>query len=486
MAEHLDLSKTVETPRGGDSAEAKREKTSAALSSVIAAVFLTGMKIVVGILTGSLGILAEAAHSGLDLIAAAMTLIAVRVSSRPADPTHTYGHGKVENLSAMFETALLLLTCVWIIYEAVRRLFFHSVVVEASAWAFVVMVVSIVIDFSRSRILKRAAQKHHSQALEADALHFSTDIWSSLVVIGGLAFVGISKAAGIPWLVKADAVAALGVSGIVVYVSLALGRKTIADLLDGVPANLREDMIRAAHVPGVLEVRNARIRRAGPDFFVDVVLIVSRHEAFEHAHDISNDARDAVRRALNSPNADIIVHVEPSREEAEDIVADVRSLAARHNLAAHDICLFEKKGRPCLELHLEIRGARDVAEAHARASEFEEVLRQIVPGLDSVVTHLEPVRAENAPVTEEEAEADRGLIQKIVLDIAEAAGVSCDPHEIDVEDAAGELAVTFHCSVDPAMDLNAAHRLTERFELALKSGVPRVGRVLIHIEPPEK
>jgi len=486
MTEHLDLSKTAAaTPPGGDSAEAMREKTSAALSSVIAAVFLTGMKIVVGILTGSLGILAEAAHSGLDLIAAAMTLVAVRVSSRPADPIHTYGHGKVENLSAMFETALLLLTCVWIIYEAVRRLFFQSVEVEASAWAFLVMAVSVAIDFSRSRVLKRAAQKYHSQALEADALHFSTDIWSSLVVIGGLIFVWASRAFGIPWLDKADAIAALGVSGIVVYVSLTLGKKTIADLLDGVPPHLREDMIRAAHVPGVLEVGNVRIRRAGPDFFVDVVLTVSRHEAFEHAHDISNQAKEAIRRALNRPNADIIIHVAPSREEAEDMVADVRSLAARHNLAAHDIRLFEKKGRPCLELHLEIRGARDVAEAHARASEFEEVLRRAVPSLDRVVTHLEPVRTESAPVTEDEAQADRDLIQKIVLDIAEAAGVSCDPHEIDVEDEAGELAVSFHCSVDPAMDLDSAHRLTERFELALKSGVPRVGRVLIHIEPPE-
>lgn len=467
-------------------AEAKREKAAAAWSSVVAAVFLTGMKIVVGLLTGSLGILAEAAHSALDLVAAVTTLIAVKVSSRPADPIHTYGHGKVENLSAMFETALLLLTCVWIISEAARRLFFQSVKVEASVWGFLVMAVSILIDLSRSRILKRAALKHRSQALEADALHFSTDIWSSLVVIVGLGFVWAAKAFGLPWLEKADAIAALGVSVIVIYVSLALGKRTIADLLDGVPAHLREDVVRAAHVPGVLEVRNARIRRSGPDFFVDVVLIVSRHEAFEHAHDISNNAKEAIRRALDRPGTDIVIHVAPNREEAEDMVADIRSLAARHNLAAHDICLFEKKGRPCLELHLEIRGVRDVAEAHARASEFEDALRRAVPGLDHVVTHLEPVRAEGGPVTEEEAEADRGLIQKIVLDVAKAAGVICDPHEIDVEDAAGELAVSFHCAVDPGMDLDAAHRLTESFEHALKSGVPRIGRVLVHIEPPER
>jgi len=466
-------------------ANATREKASAALSSVVAAVFLTGMKIVVGLLTGSLGILAEAAHSGLDLIAALMTLIAVKVSSRPADPTHTYGHGKVENLSAMFETALLLLTCVWIISEAVRRLFFHSVEVEASVWAFLVMAVSIVIDVSRSRMLKRTARKHRSQALEADALHFSTDVWSSLVVITGLGFVWAAKAFGVPWLGKADAIAALGVSAIVVYVSLALGKRTIADLLDGVPAHLREDVVRAAHVPGVLEVHNARIRRAGPDFFVDVVLIVSRHEAFEHAHDISNQAKEAVRRALNRPETDVVIHVAPSQEEPEDLVEEVRLLAARHNLAAHDIRASEKKGRPSLELHIEIRGARDVAEAHDRASDFEESLRRVIPGLERVVTHLEPVKIESALVAADEDAADRDAIRRIVQEVAAAEGVVCDPHDIDIEAAGSELAVSLHCALDPSMDLDAAHRLTERFEYALRTGVSRIGRVLIHIEPPE-
>ncbi len=162
---------------------AEREKTSAALSSVVAAVALTTLKIIVGLLTGSLGILAEAAHSGLDLVAALVTFFAVRVSSKPADREHRYGHGKVENLSALFETVLLLITAVWIIYEAIQRLFFHPVAVEVSFWSFIVMAISIGIDYTRSRILYKAARAHNSQALEADALHFSTDIWSSSVVI---------------------------------------------------------------------------------------------------------------------------------------------------------------------------------------------------------------------------------------------------------------------------------------------------------------
>ena len=178
-----------------------REKTMVALSSVVAGIGLTGMKLVVGLLTGSLGILAEAAHSGLDLVAALMTLFAVRVASRPADETHHYGHGKVENLSAFLETGLLVLTAIWVIYEAIRRLLFHDSHVEITIWAFVVMAISIAVDFIRSRRLLRVARATGSQALEADALHFSTDIWSSSVVIAGLLVVWLAGRFSLPgWL----------------------------------------------------------------------------------------------------------------------------------------------------------------------------------------------------------------------------------------------------------------------------------------------
>jgi cation diffusion facilitator family transporter len=462
---------------------AAREKNTAALTSVVAAIFLTGMKIIVGLATGSLGILAEAAHSGLDLVAAAMTLIAVRVSSRPADKNHTYGHGKIENLSALLETALLFITCVWIVYEAIRRLFFQDVHIEASIWAFLVMGISIIVNLTNSRILARAAKKHHSQALEADALHFSTDVWSSTVVILGLGLVWMSKVLRIPWLDKADAVAALGVSAIVVVVSLKLGKKTITDLLDGVPANLREEVVRAAHVPGVIDVSQARIRRSGPEIFVDVVLSVNRHAAFEHAHDISNEARNSIRRALNMPDADVSVHVAPSGEESRDMIEKIRDIAAHQDLAAHEIRFYEANGRPALDLHLEIRDSETVADAHARASAFEEAVHAAVPGLDRIFTHLEPVGGE-APISPLPPGEDRAIRSRIA-GLAEQMGVVCDPHQILIEETSGEICVSFHCSLDPATPLSEAHRFSERFELELRRDVPRIGRVLIHIEPPE-
>src|SRR5215467_7162004 len=178
----------------------RAEKRSVAANSVFAAIAITALKIVVGITTGSLGILSEAAHSGLDLVAAVITLLSVRVSDKPADADHQYGHGKVENFSAFIETGLLLLTCVWIVSEAIKRLFFHHVEIEPSIWAFVVMFTSIAVDVWRSKALARIAEKYDSQALEADALHFSTDVWSSSVVILGLVFVLLGRAYHMEWL----------------------------------------------------------------------------------------------------------------------------------------------------------------------------------------------------------------------------------------------------------------------------------------------
>src|SRR5512146_2343600 len=242
----------------------RAEKRAVAQNSVLAAVGVTVLKIVVGITTGSLGILSEAAHSGLDLVAAVLTLLSIRVSDKPADADHQYGHGKFENFSAFIETGLLLLTCLWIVWEAIRRLFFHESHVEPTVAAFAVMLLSIGLDLWRSRALKRIANKYDSQALQADALHFSTDIYSSGVVIAGLALVMVGERWGVTWLHDADPVAALFVAGVVIYVSWRLARQTVDALLDAAPAGVRARMIdTVASVPGVLEVDRVRIRRAG-------------------------------------------------------------------------------------------------------------------------------------------------------------------------------------------------------------------------------
>lgn len=294
------------------------EKSYAALNSVAAAVFLTALKAVVGLWCGSLGILAEAAHSGLDFLAALVTYVAVRIAGRPADDGHPFGHGKTENLSALIESVLLLATCAWIIQKSVERLGADDVHVDASIWAFGVLAVSIAVDVTRSRMLYRAAARHHSQALEADALHFSTDVWSSAVVILGLVCVRV--AASVPslgFLVRADAVAALIVACIVVSISLRLGWRAIQGLLDAAPAGMAEKVkIAVESLEGIHNCHAVRIRHSGPDCFVDLHVQVDGSQSLETAHQLTERVEQQVRTLL--PGSDTIVHPEPWPLPAED------------------------------------------------------------------------------------------------------------------------------------------------------------------------
>ncbi len=291
--------------------QAQQEKNNAAGSSVLAAIGLTSFKLVVGILTNSLGILAEAAHSALDLVAALMTFFAVRVSDKPADKEHHFGHGKVENLSALFETVLLLATSAWIINEAVQRLFFKSVEVETSIWSFLVMGTSIAIDYGRSRMLYRAAKKYNSQALEADALHFSTDIWSSSVVILGLIGLTLAKfVPGLGWMHRADAVAAMVVALIVIFISGELGWRTIQALLDAAPEGKTEEIISSVQrMKGISDCHAVRIRPSGANWFVDMHVTMDGGMSLNESHELTEKIERKVQELL--PGSDVTVHVEP-------------------------------------------------------------------------------------------------------------------------------------------------------------------------------
>lgn len=283
--------------------EEKNEKNRVARLSVAAAVLITSAKLVVGFLTGSLGILSEALHSLLDLMAAIITMITIRISGRPADNNHHYGHGKFENLSALIQTLLLLVTCGWIIYEAIHRLMGGHGVVEVNAWSFGVIVFSIVVDYNRSRALRRVARKYNSQALEADALHFTTDIWSSAVVLAGLAFTKLG------WL-WADALAALMVALLVIGVSLQLGKRALDALLDKTPdGSLEKIKATLDQVQGLRHYHDIRIRTAGADTFVDLNIHVDKHMTVKEAHDITEEIEARIQEVI--PRSTVHVHQEP-------------------------------------------------------------------------------------------------------------------------------------------------------------------------------
>jgi cation diffusion facilitator family transporter len=288
----------------------KNEKRDVAFFSVLAAIFLTGFKLVVGLMTGSLGILSEALHSALDLVAAVITFFAIKVSDKPADKEHHFGHGKVENFSAFLETILLLITCVWIIYEALHRIVTGNTHIEVSIWSYIVVVSSILIDISRSRALMRVAKKYNSQALEADALHFSTDIWSSAVVLLGLICVSIGKWTGNNAFYYADSIAALVVAIIVIFVSYRLGRKAINALLDGTSAETHDQVVAIlSSNKKILKFHDLRIRTSGAETFIDVNIHVNPLLDIKTAHAISESIEEEIKNKVY--RSSIIIHIEP-------------------------------------------------------------------------------------------------------------------------------------------------------------------------------
>lgn len=460
---------------------AEREKQRVALVSVVAALLLTGTKVAVGVWTGSLGILAEAMHSGLDLAAAIVTLWAVRWSSRPADAEHAYGHGKIENLSALFETALLLATCVWIIKEGIERLFFRAEVhIVANVWSFLVVLLSIAVDYSRSRALLRVARKYQSQALEADALHFSTDIWSSLVVLLGLFGVLAAHGLDIPWLAKTDALAALGVAVVVVLVSFRLGKKAVADLLDTVPADIPARIAGLARVEDVHEVRHVRVRRSGPELFVDLALAVDGAESLERGHEIACQAETAIKREL--PSADVVVHIEPAMTSGEDLLASARRIAQAHGTAAHNLLVYEEAERLVLELHLEMAGSVPLAQAHRSAAEIDQEIRRAHPRLARVITHIEPAGGGTRPASSaapEEAER----LREALLHLPELVDGRLEPESIEIRRHGVDLSLVFRCALPATTSVKDAHDFTVRVEKALRSRFPSLGRVMAQTEP---
>jgi len=464
---------------------AETEKQSAATSSVWAAVFLTVIKLIVAFATGSLGMLAEAAHSGLDLVAALVTFLAVHLSDRPADEHHTYGHGKIENFSALIEALLLVITCVWIVYESVQRLFFKAVAVDANVWAFVVMLLSIVINISRSRMLYATARKHHSQALEADALHFRTDVWSSYVVLGGLGLVWLG-ANVLPQyqeiLTKADALAALGVAIIVAFVTYDLGKRTVEVLLDTAPSGIPQQIAAAATtVDGVLSVDQVRVRRSGPGLFVDMTVAVDRNLSFERTHELAEAVESQVRAI--APGADVVVHTDPRENERENVAERARAVAADNQAAIHNITVQESDGKLYVDLHLEVDDHLSLRQAHDISRHIEEDLRQDNPRIAHVNTHIESRGTgigNGQDVTAEEPAMVR-RIRELTNDIAGPA--AC--HDIHVRRQGDRYVASLHCTFDDNLPIVQVHETSSRIEAAVQGALPTLDRVLVHAEPHE-
>lgn len=475
--------------------DATTEKTNAAAASLAAAIFLTTIKLVVGLYTNSLGLLSEAMHSGLDLVAAGMTLFAVRIAARPADTCHPYGHGKIENLSALLQTALLLITCGWILGEAVERLFFEAKPVLPSLWGVGIMIISIVIDVNRSRMLRKLAKKHNSQALEADALHFSSDILSSAVVLVGLLALWFAQMLPPqfdvyqPMIAKADAVAALLVSCIVLKASFDLGKKSINDLLDGSSEQENKTIEAAiANIRGITSVRRVRIRNSGPQAIIDLVVTVDPHLRVEAGHRVAHMAEQRIQQIY--PAADVTVHVEPGQTlPTDNPVTLIQNAAASHKFSVHGLQLFAREDDSLrVELHAEMPKDISLNEAHIRVTEFEIFVGEYLSGCE-IITHLEAqddclsTCPDLSLSTQESAQ-----IKSAIHDAMRTLGTVSGCHRLQAykNAEAGLTAapcLSFHCRMDGTTTVEAAHKVSVQLEQLLRLHLPHLGRIVIHMEP---
>jgi cation diffusion facilitator family transporter len=457
----------------------RAEKQRVARNSVLVAIALTVFKFIVGFLSGSLGILSEALHSSLDLLAAIMTMFSVRVSDKPADADHQYGHGKVENFSAFVETALLLITCVWIVWEAAHRLFFHHVEIEPSIWAVLVMAVSIGLDVWRSRALKRVADKYSSQALQADALHFATDVWSSSVVIVGLGVVWAGRHYDLPWLAKADPISALCVAAIVVWVGWRLARETLDALLDAAPSGVRNAIInQVGSVSGVVAVERVRIRKAGSRYFADVAVGLARNVTFQASDVVVSEVRQRIHHVLG--DSDVLVNAVPRELVTENTFDRIRAASLRNNLMVHDISVQDLEGDIHVELHVELDETMTLVTAHDRVTALEADIRVHVPEITSILTHIE---SEPATIETSEAILQDGELEERLKSIGKAFPDVVDVHEIVFKRVRGHVFLSCHVTMQDHLPLSRVHEVQTALEIQFKLEAPQLFRVLIHPEP---
>lgn len=449
-------------------------KEKAALGSIVASGGLTIAKAVVGLMTGSLAILSEAAHSLIDLAATIMTYAAVRISGKPADADHQYGHGKVESVSALAETALLFVLAGVVVLEATKRLLGKEVAVEATVASFLVIGLSIAVDFFRSRHLYRVAGETSSEALEADALHFSTDLWSSAAVAIGL----VAVALGYAW---ADAVAAIVVAVFICIAGWRLARRTVDTLLDTAPAGASEEVTTIANkIPGIVAVERVRTRRVGPQTFIELNAAVSRTLPIDRIASI----KEAVARNIRAkmPDAEVSIITEPRALDDETILDRVSVIARNRALAVHHITVHDLGDKLSISLDLEVDGSLALAAAHDIASGLEAaIIDELGPSVE-VETHIEPLQPDGIAGTDA-GQARVNEVSAALAELEKKIGIVGQVHNVRVRQTEDGEIVNFHCRVDPNQTVHAVHEKVDELERSLRRRFPSIKRVIGHAEP---
>lgn len=449
-------------------------KEQAALSSIVASIVITLGKGAAGFATGSLALISDAAHSLLDVAATTMTWLAIRAAAKPADDEHHYGHGKIESIAALAETALLFLLAGAVGIEGLRRLWEDKATIEIHWAAVAVLIASIGIDAWRWMTLHRVAKATGSEALAADALHFSSDLINSVLVL--LAF-GAAML-GYP---EADAVVALGVSIFVGIAGFRLARRTIDTLLDAAPQGLtltiRESLLETA---GVVDVENLRLRKSGADLFVEVTIAVARTMPLDRLSTLKDTISARIGEIF--PDARVTVAASPRALDEETILERVLLIAAKRRVPVHHVTVQTLADRLSVSLDLEVDGHTSLGDAHNTASQLETAIREELGPETEVETHIEPLVVSSL-FGKDSDETTHIRLSGTLKKFAQLVGTITDIHSVRVRETERGLIVNYHCRVDPTLDVATVHDAVDRLEHHVKNDITNILRIVSHTEP---
>ena len=449
-------------------------KENAALSSILASVVITIGKGGAGFATGSLALISDAAHSLLDVAATTMTWLAIRAAAKPADEEHHYGHGKIESIAALAETAFLFLLSGAVAIEGVRRLWQDTTTIDIHWAAILVLCISIIIDAWRWYTLNRVARETRSEALAADALHFSSDLINSVMVL--IAFG--AAALGYP---EADALVALGVALFIAIAGYRLARRTLDTLLDAAPAGMTltiREMLD--NIPGIVAVDDLRIRRAGTDLFVEVTIDVARTMPLDRLTHIKEMISTGINEVFN--DARVTVSATPRALDEETILERVLLIAAKRRVPIHHVTVQNLADRLSVSLDLEVDGHLTLGEAHAIASHLEFAIQEELGSTTEVETHIEPLVVSSLTGRDSD-EVTRQKIAEALSRHAANIGDITDIHSVRVRETGHGLIVNYHCRVAPEKDVTSVHEMVDRLEHDLKSEIKDILRIVSHTEP---
>ena len=450
-----------------------RRPEQVAVASVAIGVLLVAGKAVVGLLTGSLGILSEAVHSLFDLAASTFTLFAIRAARKPADKEHPYGHGRAENLAAFAEGLLLIVTAGGITFEAVRRLVAGGASVDPAGYAFALIFITLAVETGRAVVLRRVGRRASSEAMLADSTDRVADVLANVGVLVGLAGVR----AGLVW---ADAAAALLVAAIIFRAAGLLAWRSGDILIDRAPAGAERQLREAIQdVDGVREVRSVRVRRSGANLIGDVKIATGRMLSVEAASALAGDVRAQAGAVL--PGLDLAVAVE-GQEQSADLVERIHAAAARsggvrdlHNVTVER----ELDGSLHLTMHAKLPGDQSLAAASRTSRDLEDAIRAELPDVNRIDVHLEPMEPQVVPgkdVTERDAQIAAG-IRRLVESHPEVKRCL----DVELSDRDGQIHAHVVAEVDGSVSLEHAHRVESELEEAIRRELPVIREVVTRV-----